>query len=633
MCGISGVLDLRGAPIALPILTAMNDALAHRGPDAEGTLVSPGNDEPATVRVGLGHRRLAVIDVSPSGEQPMTNEDGTLWVVLNGEIYNFPELRAELEARGHPFKSHSDTEVILHLYEERGEACVEALDGMFAFARWDGRRQRLLLARDRAGKKPLFYAATERCFVFGSEVKAVLRHPAVAATPAVEAFPHYFVFGYPPPGETFHRGVRQLPPAHWMTVDGDGTIACRHYWDLTVRGAEDPGPPEREAVEGVRTLVTDAVRKRLASDVPFGAFLSGGIDSSVVVALMSRLIGEPVKTFSLGFAGDPAFDETPYARQVAAHCATHHTEFVVEPDAVALVERLVRLHDGPFGDSSAIPTFLVSELTRRQVTVALNGDGGDEVFAGYPRFQASVAAEVVPRPVAWLGAQVSRLLPEPRGYHHPVRRAQRFFAAASLPLVPRLREWNAVFGADLRRLLHRDVWAAAGHLDFPADVVARARGGSVLSQILYVNFMTYLPGDLLVKADRTSMGNGLETRSPFLDRALVEYVAGLPDRFKLRGGTVKWSLKRAFSDVLPRAIVARPKRGFGVPLGAWFRGELRDYVRDVLTAASARSRAYVDTSYVRQLVDEHVSARHDHGQKLWALLTFEVWLRQTGTTA
>jgi asparagine synthase (glutamine-hydrolysing) len=633
VCGICGVVDFDGAPVAAAVLREMTDTVAHRGPDAEGFVFLPRDGEEGPVKVGLGHRRLAIIDLSPSGAQPMTNEDGTLWVVLNGEIYNFRELRAELEARGHPFKSQSDTEVILHLYEERGEACVEALDGMFAFALWDGRRHRLLLARDRAGKKPLFYAATDHCFVFGSEVKAVLRHPAVAAIPAVEAFPHYFVFGYPPPGETFHRGVRQLPPAHWMTVDGDGAIVCRRYWDLTVRGTAASGPSEGEAVEAVRTLVTEAVRKRLVTDVPLGAFLSGGMDSSVVVALMSRLLGEPVKTFSLGFAGDPAFDETPYARQVAAHYATHHTEFVVEPDAVALVERLVRLHDGPFGDSSAIPTFLVSELTRRHVTVALTGDGGDEVFAGYPRFQASVAAEVVPRPVAWLGAQASRLLPEPRGYHHPLRRAQRFFAAASLPLLPRLREWNSVFGVDLRRLLHRDLWAAAGHLDFPADVVARARGGSVLAQILYVNFMTYLPGDLLVKADRTSMGNGLETRSPFLDRALVEYVAGLPDRFKLRGGTVKWSLKRAFADVLPRAIVDRPKRGFGVPLGAWFRGELRDYVRDLLTAASARSRAYVDPAYVRQLVDEHARARHDHGHKLWALLVFEVWLRQAGTTA
>jgi asparagine synthase (glutamine-hydrolysing) len=632
MCGICGVLHLDGAPIPASVLAGMTDAVAHRGPDAEGRIMLPRDGERGRVRVGLGHRRLAIIDLSPAGAQPMTNEDESLWIVLNGEIYNFRELRADLEAR-HPFKSQSDTEVILHLYEERGEECVRALDGMFAFALWDARRERLLLARDRAGKKPLFYAATPQAFVFGSEVKAVLRHPAVPATPALESIPHFFAFGYAPPGESFYRGVAELPPAHWMTVEAGQAPTVRRYWAHPAPARVSTAPTEHDAITRVRELVTAAVAKRLIADVPLGAFLSGGMDSSVVVAVMSRLTGGPVRTFSLGFAGDAAFDETPYARAVARHVGSEHTEFIVDPKAVDLVERLVYHHDGPFGDSSAIPTFLVSELARRQVTVALNGDGGDEVFAGYPRFQGAMAAELLPRPLARLGRAVAGRLPEPTGYHHPLRRAQRFFDAAALPLLPRLREWTSVFGADLGRLLRPELRAAVARLDFPDGVVAETGGGSALSRVLYVNFMTYLPGDLLVKMDRTSMAHGLETRSPLLDTALVEYVAGLPDHFKLRRTATKWILKRAFADMLPPAILARPKRGFGVPLGTWFRGELRDYLRDMLTHPGARAHAYVEPAYVRTLVDEHLSARHDHGHRLWTLLTFEVWLRGLVRTA
>ena len=626
MCGICGVLHLDGAPIPPPALRDMTDAVAHRGPDAEGLIMLPRDGERGRARVGLGHRRLAIIDLSPAGAQPMTNEDETLWVVLNGEIYNYRALRTTLEAR-HPFKSQSDTEVILHLYEERGEDCVRELDGMFAFALWDARRERLLLARDRAGKKPLFYAATPQAFVFGSEVKAVLRHPAVPATPALESIPHYFAFGYAPPGDTFYRGIAELPPAHWMTVAAGQAPTVRRYWSHPAPGGVSSPVVQAEAVSTVRELVTAAVAKRLIADVPLGAFLSGGMDSSVVVAVMSRLTGAPVRTFSLGFAGDAQFDETPYARAVAQHLGSDHTDFIVEPKAVDLVERLVHHHDGPFGDSSAIPTFLVSELARRDVTVALNGDGGDEVFAGYPRFQGALAAELLPRPLARVGRAIARRLPEPRGYHHPLRRAQRFFGAAALPLLPRLREWTSVFGADLGRLLRPELRAAVAGLDFPAEVVAQAAAGSALRRVLYVNFTTYLPGDLLVKMDRTSMAHGLETRSPLLDTALIEYVAGLPDRFKLRGTTTKWIFKRAFADMLPPAILARPKRGFGVPLGAWFRADLRDYLRDALTTPGARAGAYVDPAYVRTLVDEHLQARHDHGHRLWALLTFELWLR------
>jgi asparagine synthase (glutamine-hydrolysing) len=626
VCGICGVVDLRGAAPERAALEEMAGAIAHRGPDAEG-IVRLARDGNGGVGVGLVHRRLAIIDLSPSGAQPMTNEDETVWVVLNGEIYNFRELRKDLEARGHPFKSHSDTEVILHLYEERGERCVDALDGMFAFGLWDARRQRLLLARDRAGKKPLFYARVGSQFAFASEVKALLRHPLRGAAPAVDTFPHYFAFGYPPPGRTFYQGIRELPPAHRLTLDADGTERVTRYWDVSFRPAV-PACTEREATARVRDLLAAAVEKRLVADVPLGAFLSGGVDSSVVVALMARLTGAKVRTFSLGFSGAPAFDETPWARRVARHCGTEHTEFIVEPSAVGLVERLVHHHDGPFGDSSAIPTFLVSELTRRHVTVALNGDGGDEIFAGYLRFQGSVAAERLPRGLARIAGRVAAALPEPRGYHHPLRRARRFFTAAALPLLARLREWNAVFGDDLPRLLSADVWPEVRRsLEFPPEATADAGDLTPLGQVLQVNFKTYLPGDLLVKIDRCSMAHGLEGRSPFLDTALVEYAASLPDALKLRRGTTKYILKRAFADLLPPEILGRGKRGFGVPLGAWFRGELREYLRDLLIAPGARAHAYVDAAYVRRLVSDHEAGHHDYGHKLWSLLTFEVWLR------
>jgi asparagine synthase (glutamine-hydrolysing) len=624
VCGLCGVVDLDGAVPEERVLAAMGGAFAHRGPDAEGIVRLPGGP----VGVGLAHRRLAIIDLSPSGAQPMTNEDETLWIVLNGEIYNFRELRKDLEGRGHPFKSQSDTEVILHLYEEQGERCVESLDGMFAFALWDGRRRRLLLARDRAGKKPLFYTRVGRRFAFASEVKALLTYPLRDAALDTDTFPHYFAFGYPPAGRTFYRDVRELLPAHRLTLDAEGTERISRYWDVSFRPAAAP-PTDAPATARVRELLTAAVEKRLVADVPVGAFLSGGIDSSAVVALMARLTGGRVRTFSLGFAGDPAFDETAWARRVAAHCGTEHTEFVVEPSAVGLVERLVRHHDGPFGDSSAIPTFLVSELTRRHVTVALTGDGGDEIFAGYLRFQASVAAERLPRWMARAGARIASALPEPAGYHHPLRRARRFFTAASLPLLSRLREWNAVFGEDLPALLPAARWPGlGGALEFPADAV-RTDGLTPLSRVLDVNFRTYLPGDLLVKTDRCSMAHGLEARSPFLDTALVEYAASLPDDLKLRRGVTKYVLKRAVADLLPADIVHRSKRGFGVPLGAWFRGALRDYVNDLLVAPGARAHTYVDAAYVRRLVADHQAGRHDYGHKLWSLVTFEAWLRKT----
>lgn len=607
-------------------------SLTHRGPDAEGSHVNARQASSAGPAVALGHRRLAIIDLSPNGRQPMTNEDDSLWIVLNGEIYNFRELRAQLQSRGHSFCSESDTEVVLHLYEELGEKCVEALDGMFAFALWDERRKRLFLARDRVGKKPLYYGRVGSTFLFGSEVKALLRHPAVSGEVSLEALPCYFTFGYAPQGQTFYRGLHQLKPAHAMTVDADGREDIWRYWDLDFGGARAgrAGVPSlSEATARVQTLVTDAVRKRLVADVPVGAFLSGGLDSSIVVGLMSRLMDKPVKTFSIGFTGDPDFDETRYARIVASHFGTDHTEFIVEPKAIDLIEPLVWHHDGPYGDPSAIPTSIMAKLTRQHVTVALNGDGGDEIFAGYLRFQAALAADRLPPALGRLAGRILSAVPEPKAYHHWLRRAQRFFTAASDGLFGRLQRWTAFFDADLRELLRSEVFAGipVGGSGYPPELIARTSQFSTLSKVLYVNFMTYLPEDLLVKMDRATMMHSLEGRSPFLDHHLADYVAGLPDSYKLRRGTTKYILREAFADLLPQEILRRGKRGFGVPLGAWFRGELRDYLQENLLSPTALSRDFLQPAFVARMVREHVEGVRDHGNRLWALLTFEVWLR------
>lgn len=621
MCGICGIRQQEGERIDPDTIERMTKSLQHRGPDASGTHIDGS--------IGLGHTRLKIIDLSDSARQPMSNEDGTCWIVFNGEVYNFRGIRADLECKGYRFRSQSDTEVILHLYEELGDKCVEALEGMFAFAVWDKRRHRLLLARDRAGKKPLFYGIAGGVFVFGSEVKAILQHPAIRRQVSLESLPHYFTFGYAPPGRTLYEGIRQVPPAHTLVVEADGREELRRYWDLDFCRKTGRAPTVAAAAAQVRSLITEAVKKRLVSDVPLGAFLSGGLDSTIVVGIMSRLMDQPVRTFNLGFAGDPDFDETYYARLASRHFKTEHTEFIVEPKAVDLIDTLVRHHDGPFGDSSAIPTYIVSQLTRQHVTVALNGDGGDELFAGYLRFQATVAAEHIPPALSRAMHGVLSVLPQPRQYHHWFRRTQRFFAGASSSLFARMKRWISIFDDDLVALLRPEVFKDLLHQEvgYPAELIACTAGLSPLSKALYVNFMTYLPDDLLVKMDRSSMAHGLEGRSPFLDHRLAEYVASLPDDYKLRGTTTKYILKQAFSDLLPAEILHRGKKGFGVPLGAWFRGELQGYLRDVLLSPSARSRDYLSMPYVAALIQEHSAGTRDHGHRLWALLAFEVWLR------
>ena len=625
MCGICGELRFDGAPVPETRVIAMRDALVHRGPDSAGTY--SGN----AARVGLGFRRLRIIDLTPNASQPMTNEDGSVQLVFNGEIYNFLDLRKGLIARGHRFRSRSDTETIVHLFEEKGADCIADLEGMFAIAIWDERARRLVLARDRAGKKPLFYYRSDRFLAFASEMKSFFAHPDVPMEIDPEAVPSYFIHGYVPGPGTFYKEVRHLEPGTVLTVDEGGGVAMRRYWRIEYPRASEVKPvPAQEAAAGVRERLTRAVERRLISDVPLGAFLSGGIDSTIVVGLMSGAMTEPVKTFSIGFDGDPAYDETAFARLAAERFNTHHTEFRVSPADVDLIDTLIWHHDGPFGDSSAVPTYMVSKLARAHVTVVLTGDGGDELFAGYRRFWAAVQSERLPRIAARAGKALLSRLPGRRHERHWLADAQRFFRATTSTLEERMTLWNALFFEDLSDLFRPEFAAMLGPLDplrYLAAERTRMEGRSVLSKLLHVNFTSYLADDLLVKVDRCTMANSLEARSPFLDRELIEYVAALPDRFKLDGMRAKAILRDAFADLVPPAIDRRRKMGFGVPLGAWFRGDLRGYIRDVLLAPDARYREMLSGPFIEDMLRRHLARDANVAPQLWSVVCFERWLQ------
>lgn len=633
MCGVCGILDLNGAAIHTRVAQRMLEVLRHRGPDDEGSAwIADG------ISLFLGHRRLSIIDLSEAGRQPLFNEDGTVGVVFNGEIYNFPHLRSELVAKGHRFRSRTDTEVVVHLYEESGPEGIKRLDGMFALALWDQRTRQLVLARDRAGKKPLYYYADGPLAVFASEIKAIVQHPEVDRRLNRQAVPLYLTYGYVPSPETFYEKIRQVPPGTYVIVRREGICGPTPYWELTFpRAGEERPIPEMEARHEVRRLLTEAVQKRLVADVPLGAFLSGGIDSSIVVGLMSRLMNQRVKTFTIGFDGAGSYDERIYARLIAKQFETEHTEFPVQPDAVSLLEELLDHHDQPFGDSSAIPTYLVAKLTRQHVTVALTGDGGDELFAGYERFLAASLAESVPRPLAAVGRRLAAALPRSNGYAGLGARAERFFQQAAQPLESRYLAWSSFFDAEaLPRLLHvhgTRIPADAQIGKSFAECFDKTQGADLLNRLLYVNFKTYLHDDLLVKMDRMTMAHALEARSPFLDTALIEFVAKLPPRLKLKGWRLKYILKEAFRDLLPAAILGRRKHGFGVPLGAWFSQDLRETVHDALLASDAAVKGILNQERVREIYSLHLSGKRDLGHQLWALLTLEVWLRKQRVTS
>jgi asparagine synthase (glutamine-hydrolysing) len=624
MCGISGVIGPEGIKLGR-VLDAQLRLLNHRGPNAYGHFDAG--------RGCIGQNRLSIIDLV-TGDPPITNEDHTVAVVLNGEIYNYRALRDQLIAEGHEFASKGDTETIAHLAENLTPTEVAGkLDGMFAFAVWDQHRARLVLGRDRVGKKPLYYWHGAGRLVFGSEIKAVLADPAVPRELEDGAIAAYLTFGYVPTPRTFFAGIRSLPPGHVLTFEPGGEAVVERYWEppLVRNGVSRLERPLEDAADEVRSLLRGAVARRLISDVPLGAFLSGGIDSSAIVGLMATLTEQPVETFTIGFDDRDGFDERPFARAVAKRHATNHHEFVVRPDAVELIEKLVWHHDQPFGDSSAIPTYLLSEVTAQHVTVALSGDGGDELFAGYERFAAGLAARryaSLPASVRGAFGGALNLLPR-AALRGKAERAQRFAGVAARGLPDAYRCWISFISEEDRNALldgKRDDW---GLEDYRA-VWRRSEGAHPLDRLLDLNLRTYLVDDLLVKADRMSMAHSLEVRSPFLDAELIAYATRLPPQLKARGLSLKRVLKAAVEDLLPPEILKRGKRGFGVPLDRWFREDLRAYMDSTLGAPDAHVRQHLVPDAVDSMLGEHASGARNHGHALWTLLTLEVFLRREG---
>jgi asparagine synthase (glutamine-hydrolysing) len=632
MCGIAGIISLNHTAPDPAIVRRMCDRLVHRGPDDEGYHVRG--------PVALGQRRLSIIDL-PLGKQPLANEDGTVWVTFNGEIYNFQELRRQLEQAGHRFRTRSDTEVIVHAYEEFGAACVEHFRGMFAFALWDERRRTLLLARDRVGKKPLFYAQIADAFVFASELQGLLAHPAVPREVDPAAVDDYLTYGYVPAPETIFRGIYKLLPGHTLTFNiapESGLAPALHeapYWKLHY------GPKlvlsEEEAADQLLELLTEAVRLRLVADVPLGALLSGGIDSSIVVALMARLSSRPVQTFSIGFA-EQDFNELPFARRVAEHCGTEHHELIVEARAVDVLPVLVRHYGEPFADSSAVPSYYVSRLTHQHVTVALNGDGGDESFAGYERYLGARLArrlQALPRWVrAGMGRTAACLIPDALPRRSRLRQARRFLEAASLTPAQRYLRWMCLFTpqqkADLYSSEYREVVGDHQMQGWLPSLLEDDSNGAVdlVDRLLSADVRSYLPYDLLVKMDIAAMANSLETRSPFLDHQVMAFAARLPAQYKIQGTTLKYLLKQIGRRILPPEVLNRRKMGFGVPVSRWLREELRPLLEDVLLAPQARLCTYLNRVTLARLVRDHGAGTQDHSFQLWALLWLELWHRE-----
>jgi len=635
MCGIAGIVDITCSP-ERELIENMNRIMAHRGPDGEGYHL----DGP----VALGHRRLSIIDLS-GGAQPLSNEDGTVWITFNGEVYNFQQLREELKAKGHRFATRSDTETMVHAYEEYGAACVERFRGMFAFAIWDARKGELFAARDRLGKKPLYYWCDGKRFLFASEIKSLLQDPRVKREIDPKALADYLTYHYIPFPGTIFKGISKLEPGHTLTLRSKSApqggaasgaaagrleVEVQRYWDVSY--APDDSISEADWVEALREKLREAVRIRLISEVPLGAFLSGGIDSSTVVALMSQVQSAPVKTFSIGFQEED-FSEVRYARQVAGLFGTEHHEFLVEPDAVDVLPRLAWEFDEPFADASALPTYYLSKLAREHVTVILSGDGGDETFAGYRRYgwaQDMGRYDWIPTPVKkLLFGLPARIMPDGlkgKGtLNHLSRGAFERYAGLN------------TFGEHpyLERLLSPELQAGIGaeYSGGLPDYSAMARfyhscsSQEYLTRIQYVDTKLYLSEDILTKVDRASMLCSLETRAPLLDHEVVELAARMPSTLKLKGGETKYILKKAMEGILPQEILYRKKMGFGVPLVHWFKKDLTEYAHDLLLSSEARQRGIFNSGYVESVLAQHQRGGRDLSARIWALLFFEQWCR------
>ena len=614
MCGIAGIVRWDGRPVLEREIRAMCAAMVHRGPDDEGIYVGDG--------VAIGMRRLSIIDLA-SGHQPVSNEDGSIQIVFNGEIYNYRELRRELQARGHTLRTGSDTETIVHLYEDYGPRCVEHLRGMFAFAIWDGRRRQLLLARDRLGIKPLYYAERDGELLFASELKPILQVDSADRSLSWEAVGHLFTFLATPPAQSIVSGISKLEPARVAIARAGRPLDITRYWDVAFE--PDETATEAGLVERLRDLLTEAVTLHQVSDVPVGAFLSGGLDSSAIVALMAAPAAGRLKTFSIGFE-EAGFDELAHARAVAAQFGTDHYDLVVRPDVVQIVEDLTWYLDEPFGDTSAIPTYMVSKLAAGHVKVVLSGDGGDELFAGYDKYVVEGrerAYDRLPRPVKTLAGAIGSMMP------HGMR-GRRFLRHLALEGPSRYLAASTLFHADeLPSLFRRDALDQVARHDPLASGLADLGhpAHDWLSAAQYRDLHHYLPLDILAKVDRMTMAHSLEARPPLLDHRLVEFAATIPARLRLRGGTTKYLFKQAMRGILPDHIIDRPKHGFAVPLAHWFRGELAGFARDLLLSDTCRGRGVFNLPYLERLLSLNARGRNLDLQ-LWTALSFEMWCRR-----
>ena len=622
MCGICGIYNIRDKkPVQVSQIRKMCDVMAHRGPDSEGIYTEN--------NFGFGMRRLSIIDLS-TGDQPIFNEDRTISVILNGEIYNFQELRKELENKNHKFYTTSDTEVIVHLYEEYRKNCILHMRGMFAFALWDNKNHELFIARDRLGKKPLYWIQRNGSIIFASEIKSILGY--LESLPAINtsAIDMYLTYQYIPSPMTIFKNINRLPPASFLTCSETGNTKIEKYWRLD--WTKKTNLSFEEACIHTRHLLTEATRLRMIADVPLGAFLSGGHDSSIIVGIMSQLSDRPVQTFSIGFE-DETFSELPYARLVADRFKTQHHELIVKPQFVEILPKIIWHYDQPFADTSALPSYYVSEITRKHVKVALNGDGGDENFGGYLRYKAMKGTMYF----SWLFmlagkrfmSKVASLLPQSKSRF--LKQISRLLSAAAEPPHMRNLLWHCYFDNETKQRIYsremKNVFYDTNAYDYLINAFLNARADDILDKTFCADINTYLPECLLVKMDIASMANSLEARSPFLDHKLVEFAATLPSRWKIHGLTTKYILKKTFKDILPPQILNRPKQGFGLPVGKWFGENLKDYIREILLDTKTLQRGYFDADGLRTILEEHVQGKQDHGYRLWALLVLELWHR------
>jgi asparagine synthase (glutamine-hydrolysing) len=622
MCGIVGKIYFdRKRRVTQAELIRMCRAVKHRGPDDEG-IITLGN-------VGLGNRRLAIIDLSSAGHQPMATKDKKIWITFNGEIHNFLELKKTLESQGTRFRTHTDTEVILALYQKHGERCLKYLRGQFAFAIWDERKQQLFAARDRLGINPFKYYFDGKRFLFASELKAILTDPSVPREPDYQAIDEYLTYQFVPSPKTGFKGIAKLPAAHYLILK-DGKLSINRYWNLSYKEKDDLS--EDEWVERIRDKIDEAVRLRMISDAPLGAFLSGGVDSSAVVAFMSKNSERAVKTFSIGFE-EERFNELPYARVVAQHFRTDHTELIVKPDALEVLPKLVWHYEEPYADSSAVNAYYVSKATRKYVKVALNGDGGDENFAGYPWYTVHRLAAIYDRipKVLRHGLVRPAVLFAIKNNASPLGRRGRIFLEHKDDIAKRYSTYFAYFTQAEKERMYadtmRDVKARYDARDFIAKLYESAKATDPVDRATWTDIMSYLPDDLLVKVDIASMAHGLEARPPLLDHELVELTARIPSNLKERYGQRKYIFKKAMRGILPESTLARKKAGFGLPVDDWFRGKLAGFARETLLSKSATSRGLFRKEAIEQMLDEHKSGVN-HGIRIWALLTLEEWFRE-----